>query len=134
VAPATAAAENASPPRTHPWQPGTRVLFWLAVILVTVMSLMPSDRLPDFTASIWDKAQHAGGFAALAALGIWGYGRAQWAEGRVLLGLIAFGIAIEVAQGATGWRHADAWDAVADAVGVALGWACARAAARWWAL
>lgn len=115
-----------------------RALFWFAVVTLAVMSLFPGERLPAFTASIWDKAQHAGGFALLAVLGLWGYAGFRierrvhaW---RVLLGLMAFGIAIEFAQAATGWRHGDAADAVADAVGLVLGWGCVRVAGRWWAL
>lgn len=103
-----------------------RALFWIAVVTLAVMSLLPGERLPAFTASIWDKAQHAGGFALLAVLGLWGYAGFRierrvhvW---RVLLGLMVFGIAIEFAQATTGWRHGDFQDALADAVGLAAGW------------
>ena len=47
---------------------------------------------------------------------------------------LALGVAIEWAQGASGWRHADAADAAANAVGVAMGWALVSAQRRWWAL
>lgn len=90
------------------------------------MSLLPGDRLPAFTASIWDKAQHAGGFALLTVLGLWAYGSAGAL--RVLSGLLAFGVAIEFAQAATGWRYGDAGDALADAVGIAAGWCAVRVA------
>ena len=92
------------------------------------MSLLPGERLPAFTASIWDKAQHAGGFAVLTVLGFWAYASAGTL--RVLTGLMAFGVAIEFAQAATGWRHGDAWDALADTVGVAAGWCAVRVAQR----
>jgi len=104
-----------------------RALFYLAVSVLTVLSLLPTDRLPEFTASIWDKAQHAAGFAVLGTLGLWAYPGGVGHSARVVLGLLALGVAIELAQGASGWRHADAGDALADAVGVAVGWALSRA-------
>jgi ligand-binding sensor domain-containing protein len=39
----------------------------------------------------------------------------------IATGLVALGIAIEFAQGATGYRSFDAWDMVADGLGVAVG-------------
>lgn len=108
--------------------------FWALLVAVAVLSLLPGERLPKFSASIWDKAQHAGAYIALSALGLWAHGRSGGAHGwRVVLGLLVFGVAIEFAQAATGWRHGDVRDAVANAVGVALGWACTRMARRWWA-
>jgi VanZ family protein len=111
-----------------------RPVFWLAVAVLTIMSLLPTERLPEFTASIWDKAQHAAGFSLLSVLGLWAYpGRGQ-RTALMLGGLVSLGAVIEVAQGASGWRHADLLDAVANAVGVAMGWALMHARRRWWAL
>jgi 1-acyl-sn-glycerol-3-phosphate acyltransferase len=112
---------EASPVRT--W---LRLLFWLAVVAVVALSLLPSQRLPGFTATVWDKAQHAGGFALLALLGLRAYASPRKGTWPVLAGLMALGIAIELAQSATGWRHGDARDAMADAVGLALGWLLVR--------
>ncbi len=39
----------------------------------------------------------------------------------VLVGLLIFGAAIEIAQSVTGWRYGDPLDWVADAVGVLAG-------------
>jgi VanZ family protein len=78
---------------------------------------MPVDELPAITLDIWDKAQHATGFCALAVLGLWAYPK-HFA--RVCIGLLLFGVAIEVAQSASGWRTGDLFDWVADAVGIAL--------------
>ncbi|MFN5702043.1 MAG: VanZ family protein [Betaproteobacteria bacterium] len=111
-----------------------RAAFWSALVVLTVLSLLPTERLPDFTASIWDKAQHALGFALLATLGLWAYPGGKRLTTQVILGLLALGVALEWAQGASGWRHADAADAAADAVGVAVGWALVSAQRRWWAL
>ena len=50
----------------------------------------------------------------------------RWAypDGKLvlLLGLLALGVGIEVAQEVTGWHTGDLADWVADAVGVALVW------------
>lgn len=101
--------------------------FWVALLAVVVLSLTPVAQLPPAVFSVWDKAQHAGGFVALALLG----GAAYPASlPRVWLGLLLLGAAIEVAQSATGWRHGDALDWLADAVGVAAGAAVCFSARR----
>jgi VanZ family protein len=43
----------------------------------------------------------------------------------VAIALLAFGGAIELAQAATGWRYGEWSDWLADAVGLAAGWALA---------
>jgi len=93
--------------------------FWLALGAVAVLSLLPGPYLPPLAFDVWDKAQHAGAFAGLAALGLPAYPRQP---GRVLLGLLAYGVAIEAAQSATGWRYGDWQDWLADALGVLVGW------------
>lgn len=66
-----------------------------------------------------DKLKHAAGFAVLYVLG-WAAGlsaRTLW------IGLVAFGIGIEAAQGLlTDTRQPSVGDVVADVVGVVLGW------------
>lgn len=104
---------------------GLRAAFWLLLAAVAVLSLLPGPQLPAIAFSIWDKAQHALAFAALAMLGLWAYGAAG-GQARLMLGLLAFGIGIELAQAATGWRHGEWPDVLADAAGLALGWAAVR--------
>jgi len=102
---------------------GWRVSFWLALLGVLTASLTPVGYLPDQVMDLWDKAQHALGFAGLAVLGR----RAYPEKLRGLVGgLVVFGLAIELLQAASGWRQGDGWDWVADAVGVALGLILAR--------
>jgi VanZ family protein len=91
--------------------------FWLACLGVATLSLMPVDKLPAITLDLWDKAQHAAGFFLLCALGLWAYPKHLV---RVCIGLLLFGVAIEVAQSASGWRTGDPLDWVADSLGVAL--------------
>lgn len=88
---------------------------------VLALCLMPpAQHLPS---TGWDKANHALAFAMLAVLGLAAY-RTRGA--RVLLGLLAFGAAIEVLQSLTGYRTAEWLDLLADAVGAAAGWLLAR--------
>lgn len=100
--------------------------FWTTVAVVVVLSLLPTQHLPEAVFDIWDKAQHAFGFAVLTFLGFWAYPRRVR---RVLVGMLLLGALIELAQDATGWRHGDWMDLLADAVGVAVGtmlWLSAR--------
>lgn len=91
--------------------------FWLLFLALTVLSLLPVAFLPPPAFSIWDKAQHALGFAALTALALWAYPRHPL---RVAFALLVYGGLIEVAQAASGWRQGDWLDLLADAVGIAL--------------
>lgn len=102
-----------------------RVLLWRlalggAALGLTVLALLPAERLPPLSVfNWWDKAQHALAFAVLAVLAGLGWPRVPaW---RWCLALVAYGMLIELAQAATGWRHGDVADALADAVGVLVG-------------
>ncbi len=92
--------------------------FWTTAAVVVVLSLLPTQHLPEVAFNLWDKAQHAFGFAVLTFLGLWAY---PHRVRRVLVGMLLLGAMIELAQGATGWRHGDWLDLLADAVGVAAG-------------
>lgn len=93
-----------------------RWLFWLCAMAILVLSLLPPT--PDMPTTGWDKANHAFGFALLAVLGGLAYpGR----HVQSLLGLLAYGAFIEVLQGLTSWRTAEAADLLADAIGLGLG-------------
>ena len=76
----------------------TRHAFWALLLAVAVLSLMPTGYLPPQVFSLWDKAQHALAFAALAGLGLRAYPRHPW---HLATGLLVFGGAIELAQAAT---------------------------------
>ncbi|HEX5805754.1 MAG TPA: VanZ family protein [Macromonas sp.] len=96
-----------------------RALFWGSVLGVLVLSLLPTDRLPEFVFDWWDKAQHALGFAWLALCGRLAYPSRNVG---LLLGLLALGAFIEFAQAATGWRQGDLADWCADALGALAVW------------
>ena len=98
--------------------------WWLAIAITVVVCLVPGPDLPR-TPPGGDKIEHFLAYFLLAAAAVQLYAtrRALWI---VAAGLVALGIAIEFAQGAfTTTRAMDAWDAVADAVGVAAGMATA---------
>ena len=93
--------------------------WYTAILAVTILALLPMEHLQLPVFDWWDKAQHALAFAVLTgwALLLW----RQWA-GRVVLGILAFGAGIELAQWAVGWRFAEWADLAADAVGVLVAW------------
>lgn len=96
-----------------------RLVFWSACAVILILSLSPAEHLPEQLFSIWDIAQHALAFAGLMVLGLWAYP----SRGKPLaIGLLAYGLGIEFAQAATGWRYGEAADLMADAVGIALVW------------
>jgi VanZ family protein len=100
-------------------------IFWLSVAVLTVASIVPVALLPPQSADIWDKAQHAFGFAWLAFLGLLSYPHRPTA---VASSLLAHGAIIELAQAATGWRYGEWLDLTADGVGILLG------TLAWWLL
>lgn len=95
-----------------------RAAFWLLLAATLWLSLVPVAQVPAGLA-FWDKAQHAGGFAALAYTGLRAHGP------RLLLlalGLALLGAGIEVAQWLSGWRTGDWQDWLADCVGLLAGY------------
>jgi VanZ family protein len=93
-------------------------LGWLGVAGVVVLSLIPS---PPVGVEHGDKLGHAGTYALL----MWWFAQA-WlrrdTRARTAAGLLALGVAIEYAQGWTGYRDFSVADMAADALGIALGW------------
>ncbi len=106
-----------------------RLVFWLSLAALTIASLVPVELLPPQAASVWDKAQHALGFAWLAALGLACYPRAP---ALVAGGLLVWGGAIELMQWGTGWRYGEWVDWLADAVGIAAAYLVWRVPPKRW--
>lgn len=104
----------------HPW---LRLGWLFAMVSVTVLALLPLDQLQYPVFDWWDKGQHALAFAVLSGWALLLWSAAAW---RVVLGMLLFGAAIELAQWAVGWRFAEWADLAADAVGVALAWGVTR--------
>lgn len=94
--------------------------------LVAVLALMPAP--PQQMDLGWDKLNHVFAFAVLAVWAIFGWRDSRAARWAVLLGLLAFGAAIELLQLQVPNRSAEWSDLGADAVGIGLG---ALLALRW---
>ena len=93
-----------------------RITFYAAAALVAAVSLVPSTTLPP--TSIGDKMEHV---IAYAVLGLFGAASSERGIMRVILGLAAFGLAIEVLQTFSPGRSPDLLDLVADIAGAGLG-------------
>lgn len=102
---------------------------WVAMITaVAVVSLIPPPPLPVAGFSQIDKVEHVAGYFVLAAMAcaLFAGVRARALAGA---GLVLLGVGLEVAQGQwTATRQPDAWDALANTVGVFLGLAATPAA------
>lgn len=94
-----------------------RGLFVAAVAGILVLALMPSGGGEDWFPQA-DKLRHALAFITLWALGRRAGLRPGWA---LALGLLGFGVGIEIAQSFTPDRVASAADVLADLAGIALG-------------
>ena len=105
-----------------------KLLFVSALVAITVLALLPIEMLTAPVFNWWDKAQHALAFAVLGALGFAAYASRP---GRVVLGLVLYGIAIELAQLAVGWRFGEWEDVLADTFGVMAAWAFKPLWLRW---
>ena len=94
-------------------------VFWLAVLAGITASLLPGPQLPEPWFPGSDKLQHVLAYAVLFLLGRQAGYRSTWG---LPLGLLALGVAIELAQDAfTATRSAEWLDGLADAVGIAVG-------------
>ncbi len=117
------------------WQLGSVIL----LLLVLIAALMPaavwfwSDGLPvaDWMRNA-DKWAHGLTFAVLALWFSGMYRRsAYW---KLAIGLLAFGVLIEVLQGLVRYRMAEWLDLGADTLGIAIGLALALAGLGGWCL
>ena len=104
--------------------------------MVLAGALLPADWFwsegPDSPFFISDKWVHGVTFAALA---LWFSGqyarRSYW---RLIMGLVAFGLLIEMTQRMVSYRTAEWMDLLADLLGLAVGMVVALAGAGGWCL
>ena len=119
---AVAAPAPALKPLRHP-------RFWLgawigALLATIVVSLLPVFLLPVVPPG-GDKLEHLAGYALLSSAAVQLFSGRR-ALARAAIGLVALGVALEIAQGAfTATRQMDAMDALANTGGVVLGMATA---------
>src|SRR4051812_28279846 len=95
---------------------------WSLVCLIVYLSLTPEP--VQLNVEQGDKYGHVFAYAALMS---WFANIYQTSLRRLqfALGFVALGIALEFAQGWTGYRSFEFADMTADAAGVAAGWVCA---------
>ena len=93
-----------------------KLVFWSFLLTLVTLSLLPTAYLGAAVFSIWDKAQHALGFAVLTVLAVQAYPSQPLRRLGFLL--LCLGVGIELAQSASGWRSGDWADGLADAVGI----------------
>ncbi len=100
---------------------------WSAlVVAVVVASLLPARDLPPMPFEGVDKIEHLLAYAAMATGAIMLFA-SRATQAAVAIALVALGIGLEFAQGAmTDSRMADGADALANAMGVAIGWTMGR--------
>lgn len=105
-----------------------KVLFFSALLSVTVLALLPVELLTSPVFNWWDKAQYALAFGVLSLLGF-----AAFPErlGRLALGMVLYGLAIELAQLAVGWRFGEWQDVLADITGVIVAWGLRSLWRKW---
>jgi VanZ family protein len=113
-----------------PWLPlpVARLALALAVIAIMVLALMPTTTVPVTTT--WDKLDHALAFFTLALLAEQAF--PGWSFWRSLaLGLVAYGVGIEIAQWFTPDREASLLDVAADGIGIAIYGVVRQLTAAW---
>ncbi|QET01444.1 MULTISPECIES: VanZ family protein [Cupriavidus] len=93
-----------------------RLMFWGCAAAILVLALLPPSTPMPTTG--WDKSNHMLAFGTLAVLGSRAWPGRMWG---ILLGLIAYGVLIEILQSLTPYRDADAIDVVADTIGALIG-------------
>jgi VanZ family protein len=110
------------------WRRAWRALLAGLLVLITWLALIPAPP-PQITTG-WDKSNHALALGSLAFCSVW----ALWPRPRqwplLVLALLAYGGAIEIAQSYLPPREGDWLDLLADGVGIALGLAAAAITAR----
>jgi VanZ family protein len=92
-------------------------IFAFVVLLVLVLALIPT--VPHAPSLGWDKANHTLAFLVLAWLGC---KASPQRTITVLLGLLVYGVLIEILQTYTLYRTGDWHDLLADALGLLLFW------------
>lgn len=107
-------------PRSRPlW----RALLALLLIAITWLALSPAP--PPKVNTGWDKANHALAFGALAFAAVWAWWPQPRRWGGLVVALLGYGAAIEIAQSFVPPRSADWHDLLADGLGIAIGLAAA---------
>ena len=101
------------------WQ----LIFYFTLSVVMVFALLPTSGVPGFSGQ--DKLMHLMVFSVLFMLGAKGHPglvSRKWLY--LYLGLLFYGLLMELLQGQTSYRSMEAWDLVADGLGLIVGHCC----------
>ena len=96
----------------------TKVGFWLTLIVLTYLFLVPPQYLVPDIFDWWDKLQHSLAFGVLTFLGLLAYCTNQIKVRRMVLALVSYGALIEILQSVSGWRYGEFRDWLADLLGI----------------
>jgi VanZ family protein len=116
-----------------------RVIFWFGIAVVAYLTTAPVSQLVSVTPDtllpsgegIHDKVEHFASYAALAGMGIIGYSGRRSAI-TLMMGLLAFGISLELAQIFVPGRSPGIDDVVANVLGTLAGASIAKLICRKW--
>ena len=98
-------------------------LLWSAIglfLLITIIYLSLTHSPPTADVPGFDKIGHFAGYLSLMLWYAWLYQR-RW-HSPLALAFILLGVAMEYVQAATGYRHFEYADMLADGAGVLVGW------------
>ena len=95
-----------------------KVGFWLTLIVLTYLFLVPQQYLAPEIFDWWDKLQHSLAFGVLTCLGLLAYCANQIQVRRMALALVSYGALIEILQSVSGWRYGEFRDWLADLLGI----------------
>lgn len=97
-----------------------RLIFFFVLCAVMTLALLPTSGTPGFTGE--DKLIHLIVFSVLFFMGAKAYPRLiSWKWLYLYLGLFSYGVLMELLQGQTSYRNMEAWDLVADSLGLIVG-------------
>lgn len=94
-----------------------RALLAAALIVITVLALLPQSQVPVTT--FWDKSDHVLAFAALGWLASCAFANLRYATA-IAPALLGYGALLECLQALTATRFGSVADLVADLVGLLL--------------
>ena len=98
---------------------GWQLLLALLAIVVCYLAFTPTP--PQMVGAWWDKANHALAFVALTFTACLAFPKPWRSIWLVMLGMLAFGAAIEVVQAFVPGRSCEWEDLLADSVGIVAG-------------
>jgi len=103
--------------RVFEYYRGTKLLFWLAMIAIYILAVMPLEKVPELT-PFNDKGNH---FIAFAVLTLLFYGAYRSHYFYVALWMVLYGVFIEISQIFAVNRCGELLDVLADGIGVFMG-------------